>query len=124
NLVNKKEADTILTEVTGVNKSKIEGFTEVIGKEADYILANPSGVYLNGAGFINTPNVTITTGKPIKDPDGNLKGYDVDDGTVVVGSQGLDVRNTKKTDIISRTAELQGAIYGGEEANVVLGRNE
>mgnify|MGYP000615147763 CR=1 FL=1 len=27
-------------------------------------------------------------------------------------------------DIISRTAELNGAVYGGEEVNVVLGRND
>jgi filamentous hemagglutinin len=124
NLVGRKEAETILTEVTGINRSVLAGYTEILGKKADYILANPNGIYLNGAGFINTKNVTLTTGRPIKDATGELKAYDVDDGTIVVGAQGVDLKNINKTEIISRTAELNGAIYGGEEVNVVLGRNE
>ena len=119
-----READVILTEVTGVNRSNIEGYTEIVGKSAEYILANPNGIYLNGAGFINTPRVILTTGKSITDELGDLKGFDIDDGTVVVGSQGIDGKNVRMVDIVSRTAELNGAVYGGEEVNVVLGRNE
>ncbi|MEH1740764.1 hemagglutinin repeat-containing protein [Fusobacterium varium] len=122
--LNGKEANVILTEVTGVNRSKIEGYTEIVGKSAEYILANPNGIYLNGAGFINTPRVILTTGKSITDELGDLKGFSVDDGTVVIGSQGIDGKNVRMVDIISRTAELNGAVYGGEEVNVVLGRND
>nr|WP_242550088.1 filamentous hemagglutinin N-terminal domain-containing protein [Pantoea agglomerans] len=28
------------------------------------MVANPYGITCNGCGFINTPNVTLTTGKP------------------------------------------------------------
>lgn len=119
-----READVILTEVTGVNRSKIEGYTEIVGKSAEYILANPNGIYLNGAGFINTPRVILTTGKSITDELGDLQGFDIDDGTVVVGGQGIDGKNVRMVDIVSRTAELNGAVHGGEEVNVVLGRNE
>ena len=119
-----READVILTEVTGANRSNIEGYTEVAGKAADYILANPNGIYLNGAGFINTPRVILTTGKSVTDEEGNLTGLSVEDGTVVVGSQGIDGKNVKMVDIISRTAQLNGAVYGGEEVNVILGRND
>ena len=122
--LNGREANVILTEVTGVNKSRIEGYTEIVGKSAEYILANPNGIYLNGAGFINTPRVILTTGKSITDELGNLKGFSIDDGTVVIGSQGIDGKNVRMVDIISRTAELNGAVYGGEEVNVVLGRND
>ncbi|WP_294666593.1 filamentous hemagglutinin N-terminal domain-containing protein, partial [uncultured Fusobacterium sp.] len=122
--LNGREANVILTEVTGVNRSKIEGYTEIVGKSAEYILANPNGIYLNGAGFINTPRVILTTGKSITDELGDLKGFSVDDGTVVIGSQGIDGKNVRMVDIISRTAELNGAVYGGEEVNVVLGRND
>ncbi|WP_302821164.1 two-partner secretion domain-containing protein [Fusobacterium ulcerans] len=122
--LNGREANVILTEVTGVNRSRIEGYTEIVGKSAEYILANPNGIYLNGAGFINTPRVILTTGKSITDELGNLKGFSIDDGTVVIGSQGIDGKNVRMVDIISRTAELNGAVYGGEEVNVVLGRND
>ena len=122
--LNGREANVILTEVTGVNRSRIEGYTEIVGKSAEYILANPNGIYLNGAGFINTPRVTLTTGKSITDELGDLKGFSIDDGTVVIGSQGIDGKNVRMVDIISRTAQLNGAVYGGDEVNVVLGRND
>lgn len=124
NLANKKAADTILAEITGTSRSRLEGFTEIAGKQANFILANPNGVYVNGAGFINTPRAILTTGKTILDKFGELKGFDVDDGTIVIGSSGIDVRNLTKFDIISRTAELNGTIYGGDEVNAVLGRNK
>lgn len=124
NLVNKKEADKILAEVTGTNRSKLEGFTEIAGKQANFILSNPNGIFINGAGFINTPQAILTTGKVVLDKFKELKGFDIEDGTIVIGNLGLDTRNIRKVDLISRTAELEGAIYGGEEVNVILGRNE
>ena len=123
NLQNGKEASLILNEVSGVNKSKLEGFTEITGKKADYILANPNGIYVNGAGFINMGRVTLTTGVPVVNNFGALEGFDVETGTIVVGSSGLDTRNISKFDMIARTAELQGAVYGGEKVSMVLGRN-
>lgn len=119
-----REATLILNEVSGINRSKIEGFTEITGKKADYILANPNGIYVNGAGFINMGRVTFTTGVPVIDNFGKLTSFNVNDGTVTVGSLGLDTRNVSMFDIISRTAELYGSIYGGENVNVILGRNE
>ncbi|MGF6905491.1 filamentous hemagglutinin N-terminal domain-containing protein [Fusobacterium sp. PH5-44] len=123
NLQNSKEAQKIITEVTGTNISKIEGFTEIVGKSADYILANPNGVYINKAGFINTPNVMITTGKP-KYINNEFSVIDVEKGDVIVGENGVDARNITKFDIISRTARLNGKIYGGKEVNVILGKNQ
>lgn len=60
-----KEAVTILNEVTGNNISNINGDIEVFGKRTDFILANENGINLNGATFINTSGVTLTTGTPL-----------------------------------------------------------
>ena len=49
NLQNTNEASTIINEVSGVNRSRIEGYQEIAGKKANYILANPNGIYVNGA---------------------------------------------------------------------------
>jgi len=122
NLKNSQEAKKIITEVTGTNISKIEGFTEIVGGQADYILANPNGVYLNKAGFINTPNVTITTGKTGY-MNGKFTTIDVEKGQVEIGNDGVDARNLTKFDIISRTAKLGGKIYGGKEVSLILGKN-
>ena len=98
-----KAAKLILNEVNGTNRSKIEGFTEITGKKADYILANPNGIFVNGAGFINVGRTTLTTGVPKFDSLGNVKSLDVNDGTIVIGSSGLDTRNISMFDMVSRT---------------------
>lgn len=58
----KKEANLIISEVTSSNPSSINAPIEVLGKKADLIFANENGFNLNGAHFINTNGVTITTG--------------------------------------------------------------
>ncbi|WP_338949401.1 hemagglutinin repeat-containing protein [Fusobacterium nucleatum] len=114
NLQNSSEASTIINEVSGVNRSRIEGYQEIAGKKANYILANPNGIYVNGAGFINTGNVTLTTGSG-----NNLQ--NPEKGTIEVDGKGLDLRNINKAELVARVAELSAPIYGGEEVNLKLG---
>ncbi|WP_338984519.1 hemagglutinin repeat-containing protein [Fusobacterium nucleatum] len=114
NLQNSKEASTIINEVSGVNRSRIEGYQEIVGKKANYILANPNGIYINGAGFINTGNVTLTTGSG-----NNL--LNPEKGTIEVAGKGLDLRNINKAELVARVAELSAPVYGGEEVNLKLG---
>ncbi|WDD88489.1 hemagglutinin repeat-containing protein [Fusobacterium nucleatum] len=114
NLQKSNEASTIINEVSGVNKSRIEGYQEIAGKRANYILANPNGIYVNGAGFINTGNVTLTTGRG-----NNL--LNPEKGMIEVAGKGLDLRNINKAELVARVAELSAPIYGGEEVNLKLG---
>ncbi|EHO76503.1 hypothetical protein HMPREF9942_01762, partial [Fusobacterium animalis F0419] len=117
NLQKSNEASTIINEVSGVNRSRIEGYQEIAGKRANYILANPNGIYINGAGFINTGNVTFTTGRG-----NNL--LNPEKGMIEVAGKGLDLRNINKAELIARVAELSAPIYGGEEVNLKLGSQE
>ena len=114
NLQNGKEASTIINEVSGVNRSRIEGYQEIAGKKADYILANPNGIYVNGAGFINTGNVTLTTGS------GNNI-LNPEKGKIEIDGKGIDLRNVNKAELVARVAEISGPVYGGEEVNLKLG---
>ncbi|WP_158412155.1 hemagglutinin repeat-containing protein [Fusobacterium animalis] len=114
NLQNSNEASTIINEVSGVNRSRIEGYQEIAGKRANYILANPNGIYINGAGFINTGNVTFSTGRG-----NNL--LNPEKGMIEVVGKGLDLRNINKAELIARVAELSAPIYGGDEVNLKLG---
>ncbi len=118
NLTN--NAQIIIAEVSGSEKSNIRGYTEIFGKEADFILANPNGIYVNGAGFINTSRVTLTTGKVERDK----LGFRVKDGIVEVGEKGIDLSNVNYFEIISRIARLKGDIYGEDEVRLISGRNE
>lgn len=45
-----------INEVTGGNRSLLQGYTEVAGKAANVMVANPYGITRDGCGFINTPH--------------------------------------------------------------------
>ncbi|AZF03126.1 filamentous hemagglutinin N-terminal domain-containing protein [Pseudomonas sp. R5-89-07] len=116
-------ASVILNEVNGGSASQLRGYTEVAGQSAKVIVANPYGITCSGCGFINTPNVTLTTGKPIIDSTGQLKSYQVDGGAVTIDGEGLNASNVDRFDIITRSAKINAQI-NARELNVIAGRND
>nr|WP_282557550.1 DUF637 domain-containing protein [Providencia burhodogranariea] len=103
-------ANLIINEVVGSGHSQLQGILEVAGKQANVLIANPNGITCNGCGFINTPAITLTTGKPIMDKQGALSAIEVKKGSVIVGGKGMDVQAQSYADIISRATELNGQI--------------
>ncbi|WP_010168785.1 two-partner secretion domain-containing protein [Pseudomonas sp. PAMC 25886] len=116
-------ASVILNEVNGGSPSQLRGYTEVAGQSAKVIVANPYGVTCSGCGFINTPNVTLTTGKPVLDASGQLQRYQVDGGTVTIDGQGLNASNVDRFEIITRSAKINAQI-NARELTVIAGRND
>ncbi|MGU3309544.1 hemagglutinin repeat-containing protein [Pseudomonas sp. M5A4_2d] len=116
-------ASVILNEVNGGSPSQLRGYTEVAGQSAKVIVANPYGITCSGCGFINTPNVTLTTGKPVLDASGQLQRYQVDGGAVTIDGQGLNASNVDRFEIITRTAKINAQINARELA-VIAGRND
>jgi len=55
-------ARTIISEVTGSERSLIEGDIEVLGQRAHLFLANRNGILVDGSEFINTGGVVLTAG--------------------------------------------------------------
>ncbi|MFH7928658.1 filamentous hemagglutinin N-terminal domain-containing protein, partial [Enterobacter roggenkampii] len=111
NLQAGREAKGIINEVTGASRSQLQGYTEVAGKAANVMVANPYGITCNGCGFINTPNVTLTTGKPQFDASGNLQALEVTKGAITVEGQGLDASKSDALSIIARATEVNAAIH-------------
>ncbi|ELY4524753.1 hemagglutinin repeat-containing protein [Cronobacter turicensis] len=122
NLKAGQEARGIINEVTGGSRSQLNGYTEVAGKAANVMVANPYGITCNGCGFINTPNVTLTTGKPVLDAAGNLSALEVTRGTISVEGKGLDASQSDALSIISRATEVNAAIHA-RDLNVTAGAN-
>jgi len=116
-------ASVILNEVNGGSPSQLRGYTEVAGQSAKVIVANPYGVTCSGCGFINTPNVTLTTGKPVLDASGQLQRYQVDGGAVTIDGQGLNASNVDRFEIITRSAKINAQI-NARELTVIAGRND
>ena len=110
NQYSNRQADIILNEVVTSNPSELSGYTEVVGRNADVIVANPNGITCNGCGFINTNQVSLTTGNPMIDGTGNLNGFDVQNGTVRVGRNGADLTNQEKFNIVARKIVVDGKI--------------
>ncbi|WP_262821283.1 contact-dependent inhibition toxin CdiA [Enterobacter quasiroggenkampii] len=122
NLQAGREAKGIINEVTGASRSQLQGYTEVAGKAANVMVANPYGITCNGCGFINTPNVTLTTGKPQFDASGNLQALEVTKGAITVEGQGLDASKSDALSIIARATEVNAAIHA-KDLTVTAGAN-
>ncbi|NDC31463.1 MAG: filamentous hemagglutinin N-terminal domain-containing protein [Bacteroidetes bacterium] len=141
NLANGSEARVILNEVTSTHSSFINGYTEVFGGRADLIIANPNGIAVSGAGFINTSRLALVAGRPNLGVGGNVVDYTLSGnsssfdpanysnlaGKVLITSRdvpavdnagqniviplGLDVSTVDYADIIARAVKVTGNIY-------------
>ncbi|MEQ9872782.1 hemagglutinin repeat-containing protein [Pectobacterium brasiliense] len=118
-----KAADAIINEVVSSNRSTLAGYLEVGGKQASVIVANPNGITCDGCGFINAPQVTLTTGKPQLDAQGNLQHIDVKRGDITLTGQGLDASKSDYLSLIARTAQIDAGL-NANDARIVLGANQ
>ncbi|WP_434461605.1 hemagglutinin repeat-containing protein [Serratia plymuthica] len=122
NLQAGKAAQGIINEVVAPNPSQLQGYLEVAGKQASVMVANPYGITCDGCGFINTPNVTLTTGKPVLDADGKLQALEVTQGAITVQGKGLDASQSDKFALIARATEINAKLHA-KDARVTLGAN-
>jgi filamentous hemagglutinin len=123
NLRNSGPASVILNEVTGGNRSVLQGAVEVHGTAANVIIANPNGLTCDGCGFINSPRVTLSTGSPEFGADGSLSGLRVQGGDVRIGAGGADLGSVNVFDIVSRKIAIDGPVRAGNTLNLVAGAN-
>lgn len=115
-------ASVIVNEVTSLNPSYLNGFTEIAGSKASLVIANPNGIRVNGGGFLNTSRALLTTGRPEYDPSGNLESLRVTKGTVDISGQGLDASRTDRLDILARAVSINAGVWA-KEANLRTGPN-
>ena len=150
-----READIILNEITTNRVSNINGYIEVAGRKADVIIANPNGLMVGGAGFINTSRLSMITGSSLNpntpngtsfDANGNLNPFLLTDtnqnpnaiiqvvgqnvfdknGNPVAYNLGIDAKDVKYADLISRVIKLNGNIVGSDniEVNIKTGNDK
>ena len=113
-------AKIILNQVVSGNPSQLLGALEVAGQRADVVVANPNGIACNGCSFINTNHATLTTGLPQFDAAGHLQGFDVTQGTIAVGANGLDAQQVERLDLDARDLTVGGGIWA-QHLGVVAG---
>ena len=123
------EARVILNEVNSAAASRFEGNLEVAGQRADVIIANPSGINIQGGGFINANKAIFTTGKPQLNEDGSIKQFVVEQGKINVSSNGNNLglggsnNNADYVDIYAKAVELNAQVHANHALQVVTGSN-
>ena len=123
-------AKTILQEVTGTGATSLNGFMEIAGSKANLIIANPNGINVNGAGFINVDRAVLTTGRPNINTDGTLNGFTVEKGKINVAGAGImpvdqyQYAPASKLDIYAYAADINAEIWAQDEINVIVGKNQ
>ena len=117
-------ARAIINEVTGSGRSYINGTQEILGMKADYILANPNGISINGGDFINANRAAFTTGRVVLDSLGNLDKLVVEKGNIEILGRELNVKDLDYFDIIARTVTINTKIHAGSEARIITGKGE
>ncbi|MFF7706939.1 hemagglutinin repeat-containing protein [Pseudomonas sp. NPDC007930] len=117
-------AGTILNEVVGGGLSRINGPQEIFGQAANYVLANPNGIQINGGQLINAPHSAFLVGRP-ELTDGRISGLNTFDahGQLEVGRAGLI--SDGALDLIAPKVDALGQLVvpEGQGLNVISGRN-
>ncbi|OOH77929.1 filamentous hemagglutinin [Pseudomonas koreensis] len=117
-------ASVILNEVISRNPSAINGAQEIFGRPADYVLANPNGISVNGGSFINTPNANLVVGRPELN-DGKLQSLNTRDASGQLQIQNSGLRNGEGSiNLIAPRIDSQGAIRARDQLNLTAGRNQ
>ncbi|WP_433704704.1 hemagglutinin repeat-containing protein [Paraburkholderia sacchari] len=117
-----QSARIIVNQVNSANPSQLNGFLETAGNRAEVIIANPSGIAVNGGGFINTSRAILTTGTPNYSADGSVSGFNVTGGNITVSGAGLNASNIDQVDLLARAVQANAAIYA-KNLNVIAGAN-
>ncbi|MBN3755502.1 filamentous hemagglutinin N-terminal domain-containing protein [Paraburkholderia sp. Tr-20389] len=116
-------AKIIVNQVNSSSASQINGYVEVAGPRAEVVIANGSGISVNGGGFINTSRSILTSGSPNFAADGSLAGFSVTGGNVTIQGAGFNGSNIDQVDLIARAVQVNAAIYAGKNLNVITGAN-
>lgn len=108
------EANTILNQINSNHPSHLGGFIEIAGKKADVIIANPSGLVVNGAGFINAGNVHLAAANS-QVHQGQPSGYEVggNHASNITVNGKLNLQGTDYAALIAKTAQIHDEIYAG-----------
>ena len=117
-------ATVILNEVVSAHRSHLRGMLEVHGQSAHVIIANPHGLTCDGCGFINTPRVTLSSGRPEFDGQGAFKGLRVSGGALEIGPNGADLSRAAVFELLSRRITVHGPVATPGALKLIAGRND
>ncbi|MCI6989057.1 MAG: filamentous hemagglutinin N-terminal domain-containing protein [Campylobacter sp.] len=114
------EAKLIVNKINSNEKSTLKGNIEVVGKRADLIISNPSGIAIDGANFINSKSTTLTTGE-LKFKDEEFSSIKVKKGEISIDNKGLKDESDYLS-IISYSTKINSDIHA-KDLSIITGKN-
>ena len=118
--LSEKTAKLIVNKISSNKKSSLKGNIEIAGDKADLMIANPSGIDIDGVHFINSKSTTLTSAE-LKFKDGALNNIDVKQGEISISNRGLK-DESNYLNIISKTAKISANVYANN-LNIITGKN-
>lgn len=119
------EARVIVNEVNSHAPSLLRGPLEIAGRSAELIVANPAGIQVQGASFLNAQRVTLAAATPLWNG-GDLLGLRTAGGLLRIDADphglGMDTRGASHTDILARAVQVNAAVWANR-LRVVTGQN-
>ena len=105
-------ATTIINEVLslGGSASSLAGTLEIAGQKANLIIANPYGITVNGANFLNAGDVTLATGSILNKTAGNVALQLTNSPLTIRSPSGVTSLSADGLALISRRVVLDGKI--------------
>ena len=120
-------AKIILNEVVSNSKTLMNGYTEIYGRKADYIVANPNGITCNGCGFINTSRLSLITGSS------NIVNGDIENFNIAptaelringVGAENFAFYSSSPADLVSNAIKISGNILSNSDLRILSGNDK
>lgn len=107
-------ARTIVNEVTGAGASQLQGMLDVLGSPAHVIIANPNGIHVDGARFVNVGALALATGSVDIRPGSTHAFQDnvyvtTTGGRITIGDGGLS-GTMNSLDLLAKEIAINGSI--------------
>ncbi|PPB51189.1 two-partner secretion domain-containing protein [Campylobacter hyointestinalis] len=117
--LNSGSAKLIINQVNSNDPSLLKGNLEIAGKRADLIIANPSGININGLNIINANSSTFVASKLNLNTNGdlapiNLSSPNLSQSVINIQGNGLNDKNSNYTNIIANTIKIASAVHSNE----------
>ncbi|GDX36250.1 hypothetical protein LBMAG18_07610 [Alphaproteobacteria bacterium] len=129
NLQGNNSASLIINEVISGNLSQLNGFVEIAGQKSDLIIANPNGISINGAGFINVNNLNIVASKVnfLSNPNqtnANQIYFNFDNqengNNIKISERGINLEEVNTTNFLASKIKINASIFAKEnEVNLI-----
>lgn len=112
NLINTGvNAGLIVNEVTSTSRSHLNGPLEIQGRQAHLVIANPNGITVDGASFLNVGGLVLSTGRANYDAPGSSSIVKVSSGTGDILVEGAGLTGTMSTlQMIAGRMKIDGPI--------------